>query len=136
ALGVRVGQLHAVDGDGGELLGRAANGHVAAFALVALDRHARDALGGLGDIVVRELAEQVGRDHVHVVGRRALLVQRQRVGIAGGAHFHGVQGDGVGGTGGAVQAHVHPYPGARRDDDLGVHAVVAEVVHGQLVDPG
>src|SRR5690606_2712092 len=133
AFRVGVGQLHAIDGYGGEFLGRAAHGHVAALALVALDRDARDALGGLGDVVVRELSQQVGRHHVDVVGGGGLLVEGHRVGIAGGAHFHRAEVGGVVGAGGAGQAAAHPSARIGRPHNFGVNAVVAQVVGGQLV---
>ena len=131
--GVGIGQRHAVDGDGGVFLGRAAHGHVAAFALVALDRHAGDALGGFGDVVVREPAQQVGRDHVGVVDGVALLVQGQGLGVADAAHFDLVHGHRFGACGVAVQAQFHAHAAGGIDFDIELARLVAQEFHGDAV---
>ena len=84
--------LHAVDAHAGEVGPQAAHGDRAAFAGIAIDRYAGDALQRFGQVQVRELADVLGHDRIDLVNAVALLVQRLGQALAEGTdHGHRLQ---------------------------------------------
>ena len=74
AISLRRGDQGAVDADAVEVRAQAAHADEAALALVALHAHARQALGGFGDVLVRQLGHAVGvHGALHAVGATLLL---------------------------------------------------------------
>ena len=76
AVAGRGDRLHAVDADAGELRAEAAHGDGAAFAGVALDGDARDALQRFGEILVGEAGDVLGDDGIDRGDQFALEVER------------------------------------------------------------
>ena len=70
-------RLHTVDPDAGELRAEAAHRDRAAFAGVALDGDAGDALQRLGEVLVGEAGDILGDDRVDRRHRFALQVERR-----------------------------------------------------------
>ncbi|MNN56567.1 hypothetical protein D3C81_1715070 [compost metagenome] len=70
------GQGAAVDGHRVELGSKAAHRDEAAFAAVAVDGHARDALQGFRDVLIRQFAQVLGGDRVDHANGVALDVDR------------------------------------------------------------
>src|SRR3546814_14186110 len=73
AVGRGRDRFHPVEADAGELRTEPAYGDRAAFAGVALDRNARDALKRFGEILVGEFGDVLGDDDVDRRDRVALL---------------------------------------------------------------
>src|SRR3546814_1228510 len=76
AVGRGGDRFHAVQADAGELRAEPAHGDRAAFAGVALDRNARNALKRFGEILVGEFGDVLGDDHIDRRDRVALLIER------------------------------------------------------------
>src|SRR5690606_17994296 len=74
AEAVGAGDLATVEGDQVVARAEATRGDLRAFAVTALDRDTGDALQGLGQVGVRELADVLGADRVDHAGRVALDV--------------------------------------------------------------
>ena len=84
--------LAAVQQDHVEVRTDAAHGHVGAFAAVAVDRHARDALQRFRQVGIRELADVVGDDTVDDTVGIALQVQGRLQAGADAGDFHDIGG--------------------------------------------
>ncbi len=88
----------AIDADAVEVGIQAADDHETAFALVAGHADARQALQRFGDVLVRVLAQGIGRHGVFDGVAAALEVDRADLRFELGAHFDAVQVDGIGGN--------------------------------------
>jgi hypothetical protein len=85
---VRGRHLAAVQQHHVEVGADAAHGHLLAFAVGAVDRHAGNALQRLGQVGIRELAHVFGHDAVDDTVRVALQVQRRGHRLADAADHH------------------------------------------------
>ena len=83
-FGFRRGQAHAIDRGGDEVRIQTADRDETAFALVVQHVHADGAAGGLGDVLVRELADRVGGedDDIAVIGALARQGGVERTALA------------------------------------------------------
>ncbi len=85
-------RLEPVDAHAGEVRAQATHRDRAAFAGVAVDRDAGNALQRLGQVQVGKLADVLGHDRVDLLGAEALLVQRLfQAGAEGADDFDPVQ---------------------------------------------
>ncbi len=89
-------RFQAVDAHAGEIRAEAAHGDVAAFASVAGDGHAGDALQRFGKVEIGEVGDVLGHHRVDHALFRALDVQRLLHAGAVAGHRHRIQFGGVG----------------------------------------
>ncbi|MNM78141.1 hypothetical protein D3C81_900300 [compost metagenome] len=88
---IGAGHLAPVEGHHVELRAEATRRHLCTFTITSFDRDAGDALQGLCQVGVGELADVLSTDHIHHAGRVALDVHRLAEAVADAGDLHGIQ---------------------------------------------